>query len=39
MRPIKLEMAGFGSYIRPTVIEFDKLGNGVYLICGDTGDI
>ncbi|MBR1750346.1 MAG: SMC family ATPase [Ruminococcus sp.] len=37
MRPIKLEMAGFGSYIRPTVIEFDKLGNGVYLICGDTG--
>lgn len=37
MRPIKLEMAGFGAYIDETVIDFDKLGNGLYLICGNTG--
>ena len=37
MRPVRLVMAGFGPYIKPTEIDFDKLGSGVYLICGDTG--
>lgn len=38
MRPIKLTMTGFESYLEKTEIDFDKLGTkGLYLISGDTG--
>lgn len=38
MRPIKLEMQAFGSYLEKTVIEFDKLGkDALFLINGPTG--
>lgn len=37
MKPIKLTLTAFGSYKDKTVIDFEKLGNGVYLITGDTG--
>ena len=38
MRPLKLVMTAFGPYANETVIDFQKLNNGVYLITGDTGD-
>ena len=37
MRPLRLEMTAFGSYAAPTVVDFDRLENGLYLISGDTG--
>lgn len=37
MKPIKLALTAFGSYKDRTVVDFEKLGNGVYLITGDTG--
>ena len=37
MRPLKLVMTAFGPYANETVIDFQKLNNGVYLITGDTG--
>ena len=37
MRPIHLEMTAFGSYAACTVVDFDRLQNGLYLISGDTG--
>lgn len=37
MRPIRLEMAAFGSYAEKTVIDFSKISNGLFLITGDTG--
>jgi exonuclease SbcC len=38
MRPIKLEMSGFGPYSGKTVLELASLGeSGLYLITGDTG--
>ncbi|WP_027406578.1 AAA family ATPase [Anaerovibrio sp. RM50] len=38
MRPIKLEMQAFGSYLEKTVIDFDKLGSdSLFLINGATG--
>lgn len=38
MRPLKLTISAFCSYIDEQVIDFEKLGrNGVYLITGDTG--
>ena len=37
MRPNNLIIKGFGSYARETVIPFDDLGDGLYLITGDTG--
>ncbi|MBQ6211928.1 MAG: SMC family ATPase, partial [Ruminococcus sp.] len=38
MRPIKLEISGFGPYADKTVLDLDTLGNsGLYLITGDTG--
>lgn len=38
MRPIKLTMTAFGSYVNKTELDFTKLGaEGLYLITGDTG--
>ena len=37
MRPNTLLIKGFGSYAEETRIPFDELGDGLYLITGDTG--
>lgn len=37
MKPLKLVMQAFGSYIRETTIDFERLGEGLFLITGDTG--
>lgn len=37
MRPIRLEMEAFGPYSDRTVVDFEKLGRGLFLITGDTG--
>lgn len=37
MRPHKLLMKAFGPFAKETVVDFDAMGNSIYLICGDTG--
>lgn len=37
MKPLKLRMKAFGPYAEETVIDFQDLDQGVYLITGDTG--
>ena len=37
MRPLNLEMTAFGSYAGTTVLPFEKLTHGLYLVTGDTG--
>ncbi|MBR7045129.1 MAG: SMC family ATPase [Lachnospiraceae bacterium] len=37
MRPVTLLIKGFGSYAEETLIPFEDLGSGLYLITGDTG--
>ena len=38
MRPVRLEISGFGPYSGKTVLDLDSLGSkGLYLITGDTG--
>ena len=37
MRPVTLEMTAFGSYARPTTVDFQKMYHSLYLITGDTG--
>ncbi|MGL6201328.1 MAG: SbcC/MukB-like Walker B domain-containing protein [Lachnospiraceae bacterium] len=37
MKPVKLIISAFGSYARETVIDFDKVQSGLFLITGDTG--
>ena len=37
MRPVTLLIKGFGSYAEETLIPFGELGDGLYLITGDTG--
>ena len=37
MRPLDLEMTAFGSYAEKTVLPFEELKHGLYLVTGDTG--
>ncbi|MBQ6674827.1 MAG: SMC family ATPase [Ruminococcus sp.] len=37
MRPLRLEMGAFGSYIENTVLDLSELADSLYLIYGDTG--
>ena len=37
MRPLSLEMTAFGSYAAKTVVPFEQLQHGLYLVTGDTG--
>ena len=37
MRPHRLTMKAFGPFAKETVVDFDAMGNSIYLICGDTG--
>ena len=37
MKPLKLTMKAFGAYADETVVDFDQLKNGLFLITGDTG--
>ncbi|MGN1090676.1 MAG: AAA family ATPase [Huintestinicola sp.] len=37
MKPLMLKMTAFGSYAEAAEIDFTKLGNGLFLITGDTG--
>ncbi len=37
MRPHKLIMKAFGPFAKETVVDFDSMGDNVYLISGDTG--
>lgn len=37
MRPLKIKMAGFGSYADETTISFENTGPDLFLITGDTG--
>ena len=37
MRPHKLKMSAFGPFAQETVVDFDKMGNNIFLISGDTG--
>ena len=37
MRPLSLEMTAFGSYAETTMLPFEKLSHGLFLVTGDTG--
>ena len=37
MRPLSLEMTAFGSYAETTLVPFEELKQGLYLVTGDTG--
>ena len=37
MRPIKLELTAFGSYVKKTEIDFSKFKRGKFVICGEKG--
>lgn len=37
MKPLRLVMSAFGSYLKQTEIDFEALGDGIFLITGDTG--
>lgn len=37
MKPLKLTMSAFGSYASLTVVDFERCGQGIFLITGDTG--
>ena len=37
MRPLSLEMTAFGSYAAKTVVPFEQMQHGLYLVTGDTG--
>ena len=37
MKPLKLTMQAFGSYVKPGTIDFEKPEQNLFLITGDTG--
>lgn len=37
MRPVRIEMSAFGSYAEKTIVDFQDLSGGLFLITGDTG--
>ena len=37
MKPLKLTLSAFGSYGGTEVVDFEAIGNGIFLITGDTG--
>ena len=37
MKPHKLILKAFGPFAAETEVDFDAMGNNIYLICGDTG--
>lgn len=37
MRPLYLEMTAFGSYANKTVLSFEEMKHGLYLVTGETG--
>ena len=37
MKPLVLKMKAFGPYAEETIVSFDQLNNGLFLITGDTG--
>lgn len=37
MKPIRLEMTAFGPYKEKTVVDFEKLGDNLFAVCGPTG--
>ena len=37
MRPHKLRMKAFGPFAKETIVDFDRIGNNIFLISGDTG--
>ncbi len=37
MRPHQLSMKAFGPFAEKTVVDFDRMGNNIFLIAGDTG--
>ena len=37
MKPVRLEMKAFGSYVENTVVPFDSFSHGLFLISGKTG--
>ena len=37
MRPHKLVLKAFGPFAKETIVDFDAMGNNIYLISGDTG--
>ena len=34
MKPLRLVMSAFGSYLKQTEIDFEALGDGIFLITG-----
>ena len=37
MKPLKLTMQAFGSYVTPGTIDFERTEQNLFLITGDTG--
>lgn len=37
MKPLLLKMQAFGPYVDEAIVDFEKLGDGLYLISGNTG--
>lgn len=37
MKPLKVTMSAFGSYAGVTLVDFEKVDHGIFLITGDTG--
>lgn len=37
MKPLKLTISAFGPYAEETVIDFEKINSGLYVITGKTG--